>query len=242
MKLEICVDSMESAIIAQEAGADRIELCSCLDCGGLTPSLGAITSAKNLLTIPIHVLIRPRIGDFCYSDLEFQQMLRDVRLAKDTKTEGVVFGILTPEGNVDIFRTGLLIEAARPLRVTFHRAFDFCADPLQAMEELISLGVDRILTSGQKNTAIEGSALLKELIQQADNRIIIMPGAGINSQNLLELIKETQAKEVHLSASKFLPNPMLSKPGLNPQGFGNPDLSLRQADGDEIRKIKKLLS
>lgn len=243
MKLEICVDSVDSALIAQEAGADRIELCSCLDVGGLTPSLGAITSAKNLLDIPIHVLIRPRMGDFCYSDLEFQQMLRDLRLAKDTKTEAVVFGILTPEGNVDIYRTALLVEAARPLGVTFHRAFDFCVDPFQALEDLISLGVDRILTSGQKNTALEGAPLIKELIEKAENKIIIMPGSGINSQNLPALIQQSGAKEFHLSASRFLPSPMLSKnQTLDPKGFGNAELSLRQADGDEIRKIKKLLS
>lgn len=243
MKLEICVDSVESAVIAQEAGADRIELCSCLDVGGLTPSLGAITSAKSLLEIPIHVLIRPRMGDFCYSDLEFQQMLRDLRLAKDTKTEGVVFGILTPDGKVDIYRTALLLEAARPLQVTFHRAFDFCVDPFQALEDLISLGVDRILTSGQKNTAPQGAPLLKELIEKADNRVIIMPGSGINSQNLPSLIKDTGAREYHLSASRFLPSPMLSeKEALDPKGFGNAELSLRQADGDEIRKIRQLLS
>ena len=243
MKLEICVDSVESAVIAQEAGADRIELCSCLDVGGLTPSLGAITLAKSVLEIPIHVLIRPRMGDFCYSDLEFQQMLRDLRLAKDTKTEGVVFGILTPDGKVDIYRTALLLEAARPLRVTFHRAFDFCVDPFQALEDLISLGVDRILTSGQKNTALEGAPLLKELIEKADNRVIIMPGSGINSQNLPSLIKDTGAREYHLSASRFLPSPMLSeKEALDPKGFGNAELSLRQADGDEIRKIRQLLS
>lgn len=243
MKLEICVDSLDSAVIAQETGADRIELCSCLDVGGLTPSLGAITSAKSLLDIPIHVLIRPRMGDFCYSDLEFQQMLRDLRLAKDTKTEGVVFGILTPEGNVDIYRTALLVEAAKPLGVTFHRAFDFCVDPFQALDDLISLGVDRILTSGQKNTALEGAPMLKDLIEKADNKVIIMPGSGINSQNLHTLIQQTGAKEFHLSASRFLPSPMLSKKEtLDPQGFGNEELSLRQADGDEIRKIKKLLS
>jgi len=176
--LEACVDSVESALSAQAGGADRVELCDNLLEGGTTPSAGLIALCCARLRIPVHVLIRPRGGDFVYSDLDLDVMRRDIAVARQHGAQGVVFGILLPNGAIDVPRTRSLIAAARPLRVTFHRAFDFTADPDQALDDLITLGVDRLLTSGQAATALEGIGMLARLVRRAAGRIAIAAGGG----------------------------------------------------------------
>ncbi|HET9708635.1 MAG TPA: copper homeostasis protein CutC [Gemmatimonadales bacterium] len=183
--LEACVDSVESALSAQAGGADRVELCDNLLEGGTTPSAGVIALCCARLRIPVHVLIRPRGGDFVYSDLELDVMRRDIAVARQHGAQGVVFGILLPDGAIDVPRTGALVAAARPLRVTFHRAFDFTADPDQALDDLIALGVDRLLTSGQAATALDGTGILARLVRRAAGRIAIAAGGGLSEENVL---------------------------------------------------------
>jgi len=241
MLLEICVDSPDSALIAQAGGADRIELCCALECGGLTPSPGLLQQVRSLLSIPLQVLIRPRSGDFYYSGREFELMREDILFAKQNGADGVVIGILLPDGRIDIARTKDLVETARPLSVTFHRAFDFSRDPHQALEDVISTGADRILSSGQAQSALLGISLLSELVALAGERIIIMPGAGINSQNVMEIIHKTKATEIHLSASKAVQSRMLfCNPSLSLLGGSSSEQPFRQTDPDELKRIRKL--
>lgn len=197
--MEICVDSLSSAISAEKGGADRIELCDNLVVGGTTPSAAMIELARKYLTIGIHVLIRPRCGDFCYSPLEWEVMKRDIEIAKRLGVNGIVTGVLQPNGEIDVDMMKELLQWARPLTVTFHRAFDMTRDPLEALDTLISLGVERVLTSGRKSKAILGVDLIRELVQRAQNQIIIMPGAGISAANVKDIIANTGVKEVHMS-------------------------------------------
>ncbi len=202
LQLEVCVDSVESAVNAQQGGADRVEICDNLFEGGTTPSAGSIAVARENLSIGLQVIIRPRGGDFLYDEREVAVMQHDLKLAKELGANGVVIGALTSQGQVDRKTTQQLMELARPMNVTFHRAFDMTADPCQALEHLIELGVDRVLTSGQQATAWEGVELIKELVKQAAGRIIVMPGGGINEHNLLALVQQTGVHECHVSGRK----------------------------------------
>jgi len=186
--LEICSFSLESCLTAQKAGADRVELCGGMFEGGTTPSAGLVSLVRQNLTIKLFVMIRPRGGEFCYSDTEFEVMKADIQVAKDLGADGVVFGILNPDGSVDKRRTAELVNLAAPLKVTFHRAFDVANDPFQALEDVIDCGCERILTSGQKNTAIEGIDLLKILVEKSHNRIEIMAGSGVSAQNAQQFL------------------------------------------------------
>lgn len=199
-KLEICANSVVSCLAAQEGGAYRVELCAGIPEGGTTPSHGEIALARELLKIRLNVIIRPRGGDFLYSDLEHRVMLRDIETARALGVDGIVIGCLTPEGEVDMARNRELIEAAGEMSVTFHRAFDMCPNPLDSLERIIELGCDRILTSGQEPKAEQGVPLLKKLVEQAEERIIIMPGSGINYRNIAAIARESGAEEFHLSA------------------------------------------
>jgi len=199
--LEICADSVESAINAQKGGADRVELCANMFEGGITPSYGTVVLARKYLDIELYVMIRPRGGDFCYSDLEFEQMKLDIELLKETGIDGLVFGILNPDGSIDTKRTKILTDLSRPLKVTFHRAFDMCFNPFQSLEDIIASGADRLLSSGLKQTALEGAELLNLLNLQANGRILIMPGAGINSENILVIQERTGTSEFHMTAN-----------------------------------------
>jgi copper homeostasis protein len=199
---EVCVDSIESALAAEEGGADRVELCSALIEGGLTPSYGVLKIARERLRIGIMAMIRPRGGDFCYSEAEFAAMRHDVRMAKDAGANGVVFGILTPDGEVDVERSRILIEEARPLVVTFHRAFDMTRDPFAALETLVDLGVDRVLTSGQESSVLEGLDLIAELVQRAHGRIIVMPGGGITDRNVARIRARSAVTELHFAGGE----------------------------------------
>ena len=211
MIIEACVNSAISAIEAQRGGADRVELCENLHDGGTTPSAGAILFARKSLHIGLYVMIRPRGGDFLYSDDEFEIMKEDIRVAREIGADGVVFGILKPDGTIDKARMKELVELARPMGITCHRAFDMTTDPFLAMEDLIDLGIDRILTSGQQKTALEGAALICDLIYKSNGRIIIMPGSGVKEGNIEELIRITGAKEVHIHLEKQEPSRMIFK-------------------------------
>ncbi|MBI1296196.1 copper homeostasis protein CutC [bacterium] len=216
VKVEVCVDSVEGAVAAQDGGAVRVELCDNLIEGGTTPSAGTITLARQHIGIGLNVIIRPRGGDFCYSDVEYEVMRYDVAEAKRLGADGVVIGMLTPDGDVDVERVRGLIELARPLNVTFHRAFDVCREPFAALETLIDLGVDRVLTSGQEKTVLEGIDLIAELVRHAADRIIVMPGGGINERNVGKIIAQTGVKEIHVSARSSVESAMNHR---NPRVF-----------------------
>jgi copper homeostasis protein len=241
--LEICCANIASALNAQAAGADRIELCDNLWEGGTTPSFGMLKVLRQELKIQIFVLIRPRGGDFLYSDAEFNVMLQDIYLAKELGADGIVSGILNADGTVDCDRTTALIEAASPLPFTFHRAFDCCRDLNEALEDIIFCGGKRILTSGGKNSVAEGIELLTALNKQADGRIIILPGGGINSQNIQSIKEKTGCSEFHLSAKKLSKSDMLyHKTGLYMNGSRDiAEDAIFISDRDTIAEIKKQL-
>ena len=198
MQVEICAFSIESCLNAQRAGAHRVELCGGLYEGGTTPSYGLIERARAVLSIQLYVMIRPRGGDFCYDEEELSVMRSDILTAKKLGTDGVVLGILLPNGKVDVTRTAELVELAKPMAVTFHRAFDMAIDPYEALEVVIQTGAERILTSGQQNTALEGRDLIQQLTQQAAGRIEIMAGSGVNADNAL-LLAKTGVQALHLT-------------------------------------------
>ena len=200
--IEICANSAQSCVEAEAGGAKRVELCAGIPEGGTTPSYGEIRTAQALTSsVDINVIIRPRGGDFLYTPAEIRSMLLDIELCKQLKVHGVVFGCLTKEGDIDVPLMRRLIEAARPLSVTCHRAFDVCRDPFAALEQLIELGCDRILTSGQQSDAVKGIPLIAELVKRAAGRIIIMPGCGVRESNIARIEAETGAKEFHTSAA-----------------------------------------
>jgi copper homeostasis protein len=240
---EACVDSVESAMAAQEGGADRVELCADLLEGGVTPSAGLIYLTRQHLRIPVHVILRPRGGDFCYSDSEFELMQLDIETAKQIGVDGVVIGILNVDGRVDRERTATLVARARPMSVTFHRAFDMANDPFEALETLIDLGVKRILTSGQAASALEGAGMIRDLVQRAGERIIIMAGAGVNEDNVVEIITQTRVKEVHGSLRTRRESPMqFHNQHCSMSGSSIPsDYELLATDADRVRALVKLM-
>lgn len=239
MILEACVNSAVSAIQAQKGGADRVELCENLHDGGTTPSAGSILIARKNLHIGLYIMIRPRGGDFLYSADEFLIMQEDVRTAKKLGADGVVFGILLPEGKIDIARMNLLTRLARPMDVTFHRAFDMTNDPYRAMEDLIGIGIGRILTSGQQPDALKGAGMIRDLILRSEGRITIMPGSGVKEHNVEELIRSTGAGEVHVHLEKQERGRMtFSQPGIF---MGSPDQSEYEhilTDWKAIREVR----
>lgn len=211
--LEVCANSVTSALAAQKGGAVRVELCENLFEGGTTPSHGEITLARKLLHIKLYVLIRPRGGDFLYTDLEYDIIFADVNYCIEAGCDGIVIGMLNPDGSVDKERCRKLVDKAKQMGVgvTFHRAFDMSADLDQALEDIIEIGCERILTSGGKSTAIEGSRVIANLIQKAEGRIAIMPGSGVNEHNVADLVRFTGVTEVHSSARVRMPSKMVYK-------------------------------
>jgi copper homeostasis protein len=202
MKLEICANSYQSAVNAQKSGADRVELCAELSLGGITPSYGVLEKVFKEITIPVNVLIRPRSGNFCYTDDEFEIMKQDLKRCKKLGFNGIVSGVLNKNNSIDIERTKELMDLSKPLSFTFHRAFDCVTNPQESLEQLIDLKVDRLLTSGLQEKAENGIELLKELQKTAKGKLIILPGSGINQKNAI-LFKEAGFKEIHTSASKI---------------------------------------
>ena len=232
MKLEVCANSFQSGLNAQLAGAQRIELCQALSLGGLTPSYGLIKSVLSQIDIEVFVLIRPRSGDFCFSAVDFEVMKENVKMAKQLGCHGIVSGVLLENGHIDGERTSILVDIADPLPFTFHRAFDCVPDPVEALEELIHHGVDRILTSGQATTAIEGLPVLKKLQHIANNRIIILPGGGIRPANAGQF-KAANFQEVHASASVSISQPLHS--GMFDDHLTVSDVGMIQSILQEIR-------
>lgn len=200
VRYEVCVDSIRGIVAARDGGAHRVELCASLIEGGITPSLGTVLVAREIKDIDVHMMIRPRGGDFLYRAEELVQMETDIATAKSAGVAGFVFGVLKADGSIDAEANARLIERARPASVTFHRAFDMTPDPGAALAALIELGVDRVLTSGQEPSAFEGAALLSALVEAAGDRIIVMPGGGITPRNADQIVKITGAKEIHFAA------------------------------------------
>jgi copper homeostasis protein len=198
--VEVCVDSVSGVLAAQEAGADRVELCCALFEGGLTPSAGLIEATREAATIDVNVLIRPRGGDFIYDRHEVRAMLRDIEVAASLGVNGVVLGALTPDGDVDVPLCRQLMTAAAGLSVTFHRAFDMARHPLDALETVVDLGAHRLLTSGQESSALEGAPLIAELVAAAGDRVIVMAGGGITDRNVARIVAQTGVREVHFTA------------------------------------------
>lgn len=236
LPLEICVFNTETAIAAAAAGADRIELCENYANGGTTPSYGYLRTTREKVSIPIFPMIRPRGGDYYHRPEEIEIIQKDILLCKELGFEGVVIGLLNIDGTIDKENTARLVEAAYPLDVTFHRAFDRCIDPLEALETIIACGCTRILTSGQQPKAPDGKELIKTLVDQADGRIIIMPGSGINSNNVSMMRNVTGATEFHTSARILKESPSTFMNPAMPEDF-------RQdfTDTAEIQRIKQFL-
>lgn len=232
MKLEICANSFQSAINAQNAGADRIELCSELSVGGITPSYGVLEKVSKEITIPVNILIRPRSGNFCYSDEEFEIIKRNIQICKKLSFNGIVSGVLNLDESINIERTKELIELSKPMSFTFHRAFDCITSPRESLQQLIDLKVDRILTSGLQEKAEQGIALLIELQKIAKNKLIILPGGGINIKNA-HLFKVAGFKEIHTSASKTISTERSIFFGKTPQTF---------SDTETIKEILKVIT
>lgn len=239
--LEICADSIESAINAQIAGAHRVELCGNLTEGGTTPGFGTITSARNNLDIDLNVMIRPRGGDFLYSDPEYDIMRRDIEICGEAGVNGIVIGILGSSGAIDFERTAKLAELAAPMTVTFHRAFDMCSDPVQGLEDVIATGADRLLTSGQRNKAGDGLELIRQLMIQAGERIVIMPGSGIDESNIAIIAAVTKAQEYHLTASKSIDSQMIFRRHGITMGAAK-DFSEFTRKVADIQRIKSIIS
>lgn len=224
-KFEICANGVESCLAAQEGGADRVELCAGIPEGGTTPSYGEIKVARRVLkSTRLHVIIRPRGGDFLYTPLEIERMEEDIRICRELGVDGVVIGCLTADGEVDMEANRRLVKCAKGMSVTFHRAFDRTAHPFKAMEDIISLGCDRILTSGQQPKAIEGTHLLAELQERALGRVILLAGCGVNESNIHDIFKATDIHEYHFSARVEVPSLMK---------YNNPEVYMGAEGADE---------
>jgi copper homeostasis protein len=242
--LEICCGSAEDALEAAAGGADRVELCSALFLGGLTPSLGSLLQVKAQTKIPVIAMNRPRQAGFCYSQTEFAVMERDAEIFVEHGADGIVFGILNGDGTVDIERTRSICRRAGTKQAVFHRAFDVIPDPFRALEELIDTGITRILTSGQKNSAPDGADLIAKLIEKAAGRIEVLPGAGLNAGNVRQFVAQTRCKQVHMTASKTqrdtstLANAQIEfgAPG------GPPESEFEMTDREYVRRVKQELT
>ena len=241
--LEACVDSVESALAAQSGGADRVELCEDLLEGGTTPSAGMMEVCQERLHLPLHVLVRPRGADFVYSDVEIEVMQRDIALARRLGVAGVALGALRPDGTIDTERTKALIGAARPMSITFHRAFDFTPDADAALDTLIRLGIERVLTSGQAPTAVQGMQTLTRLVSRAEGRIIVLAGGGLSEENITTVAEQTGVREVHVRATALLESPASFRPShltLLKQPLPN-EFDRAVTDPERIRRISGLL-
>jgi len=225
--IEICVDSVASAVAAVRGGARRLELCSDLLEGGITPSAGLIAMTRAKVSIALHVMIRPRGGDFLYTADEFEIMRRDIEMAKNLGADGVVFGLLDADGNVDSQRSSQLVELARPMDVTFHRAFDMSADLLRSLEDVCAAGANRILTSGGEPTALQGLASITTLVKAVAGRISIMPGSGIRPENARRIIEASGVREIHAGLASAVPSAMR---------FRNPRISMGSAPEREYER------
>lgn len=241
-KLEVCIDSVESALIAQEGGADSLEVCANLIIGGTTPSVSQFKQIRKSCDRELFVLIRPRYGDFLYTDLEFEIMKEDIRMFRKMGADGITTGCLKADGSLDVNRMEQLKGSAGSLRFTLHRAFDVCKDPYEALEEAVSLGIDRILTSGQAAACTEGLELLKKLTVQAAGRVEILVGSGVNAQVIRRLREELHAVSYHMSGKRKIDSKMsYRKDGINMGLPGLSEYDMLRTDLEEIRKAKEAL-
>ncbi len=241
MLLEVCVDSYESAKIAAEHGADRLELCANLLIGGTSPSPFLI-EAVQALGVPVRVLLRPRFGDFLYTPMELELLRREVESCRSLGVDGVVLGVLTADGRLDREALSMLLDATGPLHKTLHRAFDVCRDPFEGLEDAVALGFNTILTSGQRATAVEGADLLRQLHAAASGRITLMAGSGVNLQTLPRLLAETPLDTFHLSAKTTVDSPMVFRREGVPMGLPMAgEYDRFYADGAVIAQVKALL-
>ncbi len=222
--VEICAQSLTSAKIAQDEGAERIELCSALELGGITPSYAVLKAVRKALSIEICVLVRPRGGDFVHSDDEFELIKQDILVCRDLGMDAIVVGILTPNGELDVPRMKTLFDLAQPMQTVCHRAFDRLKNYENTLAQLLEIGYDRVLTSGTAPTAIEGATTLRKMVEQSQNRIKILAGGGVTSENVMELIEKTSVSEVHLSAKQFFEKK-----------------NCYETDAHEVRKVMRLL-
>lgn len=236
--LEVAANSLSSALAAQQGGATRIELCAALEVGGVTPSAGVITQVRERLSIALHMLVRPRAGDFVYSQDEHATMLADIAYCAAAGCDGVVVGALDENGDVDIGRCRELVVAAGTLDLTFHRAIDVCRDPARALEDIIGLGFHRVLSSGGAASAAAGAAMLQRMIEQAAGRIVVMPGAGIDAGNVVGLMHATGAREFHASAKRALPSRMRHVPA-DTLGMGEGEV---RSEAGEVRRLVEALA
>ena len=229
--IEVCVDSVASSVAAERGGAQRIELCSDLLEGGITPSLGLLQAVRAEISLALHVMIRPRGGDFCYSDEEFEIMRRDIEIAKHAGADGVVLGILHRSGRVDVKRTRQLSELAAPMSVTFHRAFDMSADLQNSVEDVCHTGAQRLLTSGGEQDCLQGRDAIFSLVKSARGRIQIMAGGGITATNVAHIVQRTGVKQIHVGLGTAVQSPMLVR---------NARVSLGKAPGLEYHRAQVL--
>lgn len=242
-EIEVCVSSLEMAMETEKGGADRIELCANLFEGGTTPSAALIKMAKDSLKISTMVMIRPRGGDFCYSDIEFETMKNDILYCKSLNIDGVVLGILNSDGTIDKERTKQLVELSHPMKVCFHRAIDMTKDYLQAFKDILECGCNRILTSGGENKAIDGVKNIEEIIKESGDNIEIMVGSGVSSENAKEIYNKTGVRHFHLSAKIIKPskmeyhNPKVSMGGIKEV----PEYDIIYTDPEKIKAIRKVL-
>lgn len=242
VKFEVCVDSVAGAVAAAQGGADRLELCSALGEGGLTPSAGLLGCVRERVKLTLAVMIRPRAGDFLYSDDEFDVMCRDLLLAKQLGADMLVMGLLTATGDVDVPRTRELVALARPLPVTFHRAFDMTRDPQAALDDLIGLGIERVLTSGTERSALEGLELIVELVRHAAGRILVVPGGGISERNVAKILAASGATEFHVSASAPVASGMTFRNSRVAMGrqYGPSEYAGTVADAGRVAAFRRL--
>jgi len=241
--LEICLESIDSVIAADRAGAQRVELCADLLEGGTTPSAGTIRAARERAKIAINVMIRPRGGDFLYTGAELASMQHDIRVAKELGADGIVLGLLRADGTVDVERTRQLVELAHPLPVTFHRAIDVSRDLLEALEDVISTGAARVLTSGGEPSVVDGAPMVARMVNEAKDRIIVMPGCGIRAENVLSILEKTSAHEVHIALEKEMPSGMMFRKAEIPMGGVDGREYVRfVTPEDAVRNVVEILS
>ncbi|MDZ4714521.1 MAG: copper homeostasis protein CutC [Cytophagales bacterium] len=242
MKIEVVVYNIESALCAQEGGADRIELCDNPADGGTTPSPGTVEVVRQNVTMDVFVMLRPRGGDFCYSSYEFHAMKRDVYAYQKLGVDGFVFGILNPDGTLDKKRCKELVGKIRPLKAACHRAFDMTRDPLEALEDCVEVGFERILTAGQQPKALQGVDLIRQLVKKAGDRITIMPGSGVNEQTVAEIVSKTRVNEIHFSATSFRDSTMtFQNKNIAAMGEeGTSEFLIRTVDPARVRAIRSL--
>jgi copper homeostasis protein len=243
ISIEVCVDSVASALAAERGGAMRVELCSSLIDGGVTPSTGLIELVRTKISLALHVIIRPRGGDFFYTPDEFEIMRKDILAAKELGADGVVLGILDMEGNVDIERTSQLVDLAHPLNVTFHRAIDMSADLLRAVEDIYQTGANRLLTSGGERTGLEGIQKISQIVKVAGGRIAVMACGGINHENAVSIVAQTGVKEIHVGLGSPISSPMLFRNSRVSMGaVPGREYERRQVIEHDVRKLHDALA